>query len=353
MMHFLITGHTGFKGSWLSMYLTRLGHQVSGLSLNPEEGGLFSRVRSDGLFNLDLRGDIRDVETVNEAINTIQPDFIVHLAAQPLVRVGYKQPHLTFETNVNGTLNILRAASAANSVKGQLIVTTDKVYRDHAQQRAFRESDPLGGRDPYSASKAMADIATQAWVASVRSPRTAIARAGNVIGGGDISSGRLMPAILRITPQDPVLELRYPNATRPWQHILDCLTGYLQLIDHALNSEECESGQAWNFGPIGSDRMTVSQFAEQSLQLLDGEFTWRETESPQPAETSQLELDSTKAMSRLGWQPLIATQEAIRLTIDWHQRVNSGQSPVHVSINQIDDYLDRLSDLGLSLLGSR
>jgi CDP-glucose 4,6-dehydratase len=222
-MHYLLTGHTGFKGTWLSLLLSSAGHEVSGISLNPVEGSLFSRVRPRDLLNADVRLDIRDAAAVHEQIARIAPDVVIHLAAQPLVRESYRDPRGTFDTNVWGTINVLEATRRTESVQATLIVTTDKVYRNDGRSTGYVESDPLGGHDPYSASKAMADLATQSWRASYPGTPIAIARAGNVIGGGDVSPDRLMPDLIAAFATGTPARIRNPRAIRPWQHVLDCL----------------------------------------------------------------------------------------------------------------------------------
>ncbi|MFZ4497882.1 MAG: CDP-glucose 4,6-dehydratase, partial [Candidatus Nanopelagicales bacterium] len=230
-MHYLVTGHTGFKGAWMTMWLTSQGHQVSGLALDPEPGALFETAKLHPLLAHDIRADIRDSANVMDALRVTAPDVVIHLAAQPLVRESYLNPRWTFETNVMGTMNVLEAVQQTPSVKTQLIITTDKVYRNVNQVAGYVEPDPLGGDDPYSASKAMADLLTHSWVTSFGGPPTAVARAGNVIGGGDVCKDRLIPDVIAALASGKAPVLRYPNAVRPWQHVLDCINGYLMLVD--------------------------------------------------------------------------------------------------------------------------
>jgi CDP-glucose 4,6-dehydratase len=230
-MHFLITGHTGFKGAWLSLLLRERGHNVSGISLEPENNTLYKSASIGKFFEHDIRCDIRDLDRLQRNFNSISPDVVIHLAAQALVRESYKDPIRTFETNVHGTINVLKASQNLPKLKAQLIVTTDKVYKNMDKLNAYIESDPLGGQDPYSASKAMADIATQSWLSSFVNAPTGIARAGNVIGGGDISTDRLIPDLIKSYTSGLTPRLRAPKAVRPWQHVLDCLNGYLSLVD--------------------------------------------------------------------------------------------------------------------------
>jgi CDP-glucose 4,6-dehydratase len=237
-MHYLISGHTGFKGAWLVMLLKSRGHEVSGFSLDPLKGSLFAEAKVAKLLLGDYRQDIRDFNGTLKVFKQTQPDVFIHMAAQPLVLESYKHPVDTFEINVNGTLNVLRAAQEVKSLKGQLIITTDKVYKNEGLKKAFKESDALGGDDPYSASKAMADILTQSWMNSFPKIPTAIGRAGNVIGGGDASPDRLIPDIIKNLKVGQAPQIRHPEYVRPWQHVLDCLNGYLFVIEHLLKRGE-------------------------------------------------------------------------------------------------------------------
>ena len=224
-MHFLITGHTGFKGAWLSMLLHARGHTVSGISLQPETNSLFIQANVQKFLERDIRCDINESSKLTSYFNETKPDVVIHLAAQALVRESYNNPITTFETNVMGTLNVMKASQQLRDLKGQLIVTTDKVYKNMNKTSGYVESEALGGQDPYSASKAMADIAAQSWLSSFDNPPTAIARAGNVIGGGDICADRLIPDLIQSYSNGSKPKLRAPNSIRPWQHVLDCLNG--------------------------------------------------------------------------------------------------------------------------------
>ncbi len=245
-MHYLITGHTGFKGPWLVLLLLSRGHQVSGLALNPDDGSLFQRAGLTEHLVSDFRVDIRDAEATAAAVKAAAPDVVVHMAAQSLVRESYRNPRYTYETNAIGTLNVLEAVGATPSVRAHVVITTDKVYRNVDQEAGYVETDPLGGDDPYSASKAMADLLAQSWIRSFPGVPTAIARGGNVIGGGDVSHDRLLPDLVAAYADGRAPQLRFPRAVRPWQHVLDCLNGYLVLADALLTGSGL--GQ-WNFGP--------------------------------------------------------------------------------------------------------
>ena len=323
-MHFLVTGHTGFKGAWLCLLLSHRGHQVSGLSLDTKAGSLFEKAKIQNCLNENFVCDIRDVTSVINSFKSVNPDVVIHLAAQSLVRESYRNPAKTFETNVIGTINVLRASQGLDNLKAQLIVTTDKVYQDLKVEGAYKESDPLGGDDPYSASKAMADIATQSWLKSFENVPTSIARAGNVIGGGDICEDRLIPDLITSFINKSTPQLRYPNAVRPWQHVLDCLNGYLLLIEQMVNSRETG---AWNFGPKDSKSRTVAEVTERSGAIWGTKATWTQTPGNHPKESVNLLLDSSKARERLGWVDKLSFEESLEWTINWYRNVSQGKSP--------------------------
>lgn len=332
-LHYLITGHTGFKGAWLIMLLQSRGHEVSGLSLEPEQGSLFLEAGLDKRLKHDFRQDIRDKESLFEAIQAIQPDVVIHLAAQPLVRRSYLDPQATFETNVNGTLNLLQAVWETKSILACLVITTDKVYRNLNRIEGYKESDPLGGHDPYSASKAMADLLTQSWVKSFDGPPTAIARAGNVIGGGDVCEDRLIPDAVRAFSAGQPLNLRYPDSVRPWQHVLDCLSGYLSLVDKLLIGE---GAGEWNFGPGDESFVAVRALADIAKQQWSADATITLANSIEPHEAGLLALDSSKAQDLLGWQNKLRFPESLAWTLTWEkQRHDGSQSAYDLCIQQI------------------
>jgi len=270
-MHYLITGHTGFKGSWLALWLNSLGHEVSGISLDPIPNSLFDRANVSESLQNDFRIDIRNSDEVMSALSQVNPDVVFHMAAQPLVRESYADPRYTFETNAMGTLSLLEAVSNTPSVKAHVVVTTDKVYRNINQVAGYVESDPLGGHDPYSSSKAMADLLTQSWISSFPGTPTTIVRAGNVIGGGDVSKDRLMPDLISAYLNNKVPTLRYPNSVRPWQHVLDCLNGYLMISESLLSGKE---HPMMNIGPDKESFVTVAKVAELVAAQLSVEPTW-------------------------------------------------------------------------------
>jgi CDP-glucose 4,6-dehydratase len=332
-MHFFLTGHTGFKGAWLTILLTEAGHRVSGLALDPEPGSLFDRAGLSELVSNDHRGDIRDSSLVGGALADSAPDIVVHLAAQPLVRRSFAEPRLTIETNVNGTFNVLEAVSCTPSVRAHLVITTDKVYRNVDRDEGYREDEPLGGDDPYSASKAMADILIQAWAHSFENPPMAIARAGNVIGGGDVGNDRLLPDLMRsFTASQPAL-IRYPTAVRPWQHVLDCLNGYLMLVEYLLRYRpQCE---AWNFGPDSADFASVSTVSDIAARAWGSGAAVLRDEANHPREAGILTLDSTKSRGELGWTDRLSLEESINWTVEWTRNVEAGHSPLDVCLEQV------------------
>jgi CDP-glucose 4,6-dehydratase len=336
-MHYLITGHTGFKGSWLALMLQIQGNTVSGISLEPLEKSLFNQAQLSGIFKYDFRINIKNSKILAEAVQRIEPDVIIHLAAQPLVRESYKDPLGTFETNVLGTLNLLEATRHLARLKATLIITTDKVYKNKNYLRGYIESDEIGGDDPYSASKASADIATQSWVKSFGTTPIAIARAGNVIGGGDWASDRIIPDLVNAYSTNQVPTLRYPDAIRPWQHVLDCLNGYLLLIDSMIKKQT--SGE-WNFGPALSEKYSVVNLVDSFAKawgISDTESTWQLEKSEQPHEAGYLLLDSKKATSLLGWTNKLNFGTSVALTAEWFKQSQS-QNSLEITTSQIKKF---------------
>jgi CDP-glucose 4,6-dehydratase len=335
-MRYLITGHTGFKGSWMALWLHERGHSVHGLALAPEASSLYVAASVDRVMDSSVVCDVRDAGSVLDAISAARPDVVLHLAAQPLVRESYRDPRGTFETNVAGTFNVLQAVAASDTIQAQVIVTTDKVYRNTGKPSGYVEQDPLGGNDPYSASKAMADILTTSWARSFDGPPTAIVRAGNVIGGGDTSRDRLMPDIIEACQAGTTLHLRNPSSTRPWQHVLDCLHGYLMLADHLMKDESGSTDRgAWNFGPDPVNCVPVSDIATLAMRLWGSSSQWTTTSTDLLHEAAELRLDSTKARSALGWLDLLTLEEAVAWTVDWHQSIQSGADPQEITLKQI------------------
>jgi CDP-glucose 4,6-dehydratase len=337
-MHYLITGHTGFKGAWLSIWLQSQGHIVSGISLDPIPGSLYEVAGVKDLVANDMRIDIRDFPAVKEAITSTSPDVVIHMAAQPLVREAYKDPRTTFETNAMGTLNILESVSATSGVKAHLVITTDKVYRNVNQIAGYVEDDPLGGDDPYSASKAMADIATHSWITSFPGAPTAIARAGNVIGGGDISRDRLLPDLINSFANGTSPMLRYPQAVRPWQHVLDCLNGYLMICDHLLMADKLD--EAFNIGPDQDSFVSVGEVATIMADLWGSKSSWSHDIQENPHEAGLLALDATRAKSNLFWKNKLELRDSIEWTVRWHKQFLSGQPALEISQKQLSAFLE-------------
>jgi CDP-glucose 4,6-dehydratase len=340
-MHVLVTGHTGFKGAWLVSLLNQLGHSVSGLALDPIPGSLFDCGGFDSRVRQDFRGDIRSVAVVQETLREAQPDIVVHLAAQSLVLESYVRPRETYEVNVFGTLNVLETIKANDCVSSAVIVTTDKVYANTGKLTGYVETDPLGGADPYSSSKAMADLLTSGWAQSFDVCPLGIARAGNVIGGGDVSAHRLMPDLMRDFTRGTPAAIRNPKAVRPWQHVLDCLNGYLLLIDFL---EMNRSSGAWNFGPEPTSFTTVAELADTArdtyMRLGESHATWNAITVKQEHEAALLTLDSTKARGELGWRDHLTFEQAVEWTVEWAVRVNAGESAARVTDTQVQRFLE-------------
>ena len=336
-MHYLITGHTGFKGSWLALWLNSLGHEVSGISLDPIPNSLFDQANVSESIKNDFRIDIRRPDEVKSALLQVKPDVVFHMAAQRLVRESYADPRYTFETNVMGTLSLLEAVSSVDSVKAHVVVTTDKVYRNINQVAGYVESDPLGGYDPYSSSKAMADLLTQSWISSFPGTPTTIVRAGNVIGGGDASKDRLIPDLIYAYLNHQVPTLRYPNSVRPWQHVLDCLNGYLMVSESLLAGNE---HPMLNIGPDKESFVTVAKVAEFVAGQLLVEPKWNLSETNEPHEAGLLSLDASLAKTVLGWHDKLKFTDAVTWTTSWYQKVDAKESARDVTLMQIKDFLN-------------
>lgn len=335
-LHYLVTGHTGFKGAWLTLLLLHQGHTVSGISLDPEPGSLFETARLSELMTHDLRVDIRDANDLSDAIRKINPEVLIHLAAQPLVRRSYREPRETFETNVNGTFNVLEASQNLPLLRARLIITTDKVYKNVDRPEGYCESEPLGGDDPYSSSKAMADLMTQSWVKSFPAMPTAIARAGNVIGGGDVCEDRLIPDAIRAFSSQKPLHIRYPQAVRPWQHVLDCINGYLALVEELLRGRG--EGE-WNFGPGTESFVSVGEVANKAAELWGDQAKVEIDQGEHLHEANLLALDSSKAQAELGWSNKLLYPTSLEWTVEWSKRAATGFDTREIITNQIIKFL--------------
>lgn len=331
-MHYLVTGHTGFKGAWLIVLLKSLGHRVSGISLDPEPNSLFSLGKLNGLLDNDVRQDIRNFAALEETFSKIQPDVVIHMAAQSQVLTSYEKPYETFDINVTGTLNVLEATKNLKQLKAILVVTTDKVYKNIETLSRYKETAELGGKDPYSASKAMADILTQSWQETQSVPPIGIARAGNVIGGGDNSRDRLIPNLMESITKGVTPSLRNPDAVRPWQNVLDCLNGYLMAIDKLI---EYEKSDIWNFGPNEDVCRTVAEVADFVIKRIDPQINWEKSLSTLPAEEKLLLIDSSKARTQLNWKEKYNFESSVNSTIDWYTKEEkiSGLDFMKIEIN--------------------
>ena len=315
----LITGHTGFKGSWLAFWLARLGAQVTGLALAPAaQPNHWDEISACAT---NICADIRDLEATTRAIEACRPDIVFHLAAQTLVRESYQQPLTSWSTNVMGTANVLEACRRAPSVEAIVVVTTDKVYANQEWPWGYRENDRLGGHDPYSASKAAAELVAESYRKSFfhqdNPPLVATVRAGNVFGGGDWAAGRLIPDVVRARYAGQPLEIRSPMSVRPWQHVLECLSGYL-MLGHRLLEADTECASAWNFGPPPTDCRTVSELL-QSMKRHWPELAWKTADKPGLHEAGLLSLDCAKAHRELGWSPTLSLDESLALTAQWYR----------------------------------
>jgi CDP-glucose 4,6-dehydratase len=333
----LLTGHTGFKGSWAALWLEQLGAEVHGLSLAPDHvPDLHSRLAPFAGATSTI-ADINDAAAVRAAVVAARPTLALHMAAQPLVRRSYAEPALTFATNVTGTAHVLDALRAAPDLKAVLVVTTDKVYRNDGSGRRFVESDPLGGHDPYSASKAGTELVAAAFADSYFSKAgvaLATARGGNVVGGGDWSADRLVPDVWRALHAGVPLELRYPQATRPWQHVLDCLSGYLMFLEALATRPGLP--RALNFGPAADDvPVTVAAVADIVAAALGSSTGWVPAPGDHPAEAPALALDAAAAMATLDWRPRLDARTALQWSADWYRGFDAGQAPRALCLAQL------------------
>jgi CDP-glucose 4,6-dehydratase len=331
----LVTGHTGFKGSWLSLWLAELGAEVSGFGLGaPTDPSLYEVARVGEALAGERTGDVRDGAAVAEAIGELEPDVLFHLAAQPLVRLSFERPVETYEVNVTGTANVLDAA-VRSGVRAVVVVTSDKCYAPRADGAPCREGDPLGGADPYSSSKACAELVAAAWRQSFGDggPAIATVRAGNVIGGGDWAADRLVPDALRAALAGEPLRVRNPDAVRPWQHVLNPLSGYIEVAQRL--GEEPAAADAWNFGPAPGDELPVRDVADRLAGLWGEGLEWRAEGDGGPAETAVLRLDSAKAREQLGWEPRWHLDEALSATVDWFRAWSAGADARGVTAAQL------------------
>lgn len=332
----LITGHTGFKGSWLSTWLVRLGSTVTGVALEPHtDPAMFNLLGLNK--HMDSRiVDIRDAAALEKAVQACQPEIIIHMAAQALVRESYTDPVGTFMTNVMGTAHLLEAARGAKNLGAVVNITSDKCYENREWVWGYRENDAMGGHDPYSASKGCAELVTASYRQSFGDDMSiASARAGNVIGGGDWSQDRLIPDIVRAVEANEVVQIRNPGAIRPWQHVMEPLAGYLLLAERLFTGGSQYAG-AWNFGPSIDDTQPVSALVERLSRTF--ELQWQIDAGEHPHEARFLKLDISKALSDLGYRPRISLDTALDWTAEWYQAHFDGQNMLDVTQRQIDDF---------------
>ena len=342
----LITGHTGFKGAWLCLLLEQTGAQVCGYAHEPPtQPSLFDLAKIGDRID-SVRGDIRDYEHLRKTIAERRPEIVIHMAAQPLVRRSYRDPLETYSTNVMGTANLLEAVRQVGGVKVVVNVTSDKCYHNREMMWGYRENDPMGGYDPYSSSKGCAELVADAFRKSYfdkpadGAPYVALGsvRAGNVIGGGDWAEDRLIPDSIKACQQKKSIEIRSPHAIRPWQHVLEPISGYL-LLAEKLWTEGRAFAEGWNFGPADQDARPVQTIVDRIVKLWGDGACWHLSDGPHPHEAHYLKLDCSKARARLGWSPRTDLATALEWTVSWYQRVGRGEDARIVTLDQIRQFL--------------
>jgi CDP-glucose 4,6-dehydratase len=340
-----LTGHTGFKGSWLSLWLQHLGAELTGFALEPPTTPSLFEVARVAQGMISIIGDIRDAESLSRAMRQARPEVVIHMAAQPLVRYSYAHPVETYATNVMGTVHLLEAVRAADTARAVVIVTSDKCYENREWVWGYRENESMGGFDPYSNSKGCAELVTSAYRSSYFNPDTygehgvavASARAGNVIGGGDWALDRLIPDIMRAVQIGQPVRIRNPNAIRPWQHVLEPLGGYLLLAER-LCVDGIDYAEGWNFGPADVDAKPVQWIVEQLTGAWGNGATWELDSALQLHEANYLRLDCAKATSRLGWRPKWSIELALQRIVAWHKDWLAGENMHEITVSQILDY---------------
>lgn len=338
----LLTGHTGFKGAWMAAWLARLGAKVTGFALVPETLSLYEKANIDDLI-VSRIGDLRDPDAVEQAVQAVNPEIVLHFGAQAIVRESYVDPVGTFATNLLGTVHLMDALRRASNVKSIVVVTSDKCYENREWIWPYRENEAMGGHDPYSSSKGCAELAVSAYYRSFFREKgigVATARAGNVIGGGDWSQDRLIADFVRSFEASEPVVIRSPNAVRPWQHVMEALSGYLYLAENLWNNPE-HCSQGWNFGPASSENVTVSQIANTMVKLWGEGAAWQAQPDGGPHEAHLLMLDSTKARRELGWLPRLSLDVALEWIIAWHKSEIEQQDMQKMTFSQIDQYIAR------------
>jgi CDP-glucose 4,6-dehydratase len=338
----LVTGHTGFKGGWLCLWLQAMGSRVSGLSVDvPTDPSLYELARVGEGMEADLRADVRDFAAVEDATRRLSPEVLIHMAAQPLVRQSFAEPRETFDTNVMGTVNVLEAARSTPGIRVVVVVTSDKCYENREWEWGYREDEAMGGHDPYSGSKGAAELVVAAYRRSFFSvsdgPAVASVRAGNVIGGGDWALDRLIPDLVHAALRDETLCVRNPTAVRPWQHVASPLSGYLLLAQSLWSSPELAGG--WNFGPDEGDARSVAWIVDLMQKLWEGKPRWEPDPGPHPHEAAYLKLDSSRARLRLGWRPMVSLADGLASIVDWYQALAAGTDMREVTLRQLRELL--------------
>ena len=336
----LLTGHTGFKGAWLALWLQQMGSRVSGLSRGvPTDPSLYHRARVSQGMTDEIVGDIREFAVVKETLASVTPEVVIHMAAQSLVRRSFDDPRENFETNVIGTVKVLDAVRATPGVRVVVNVTSDKCYENRGWEWGYRENEPMGGHDPYSSSKGAAELVTAAYRRSfftaTEETRLASARAGNVIGGGDWAQDRLIPDLVRSALEGRTVHIRNPGAVRPWQHVVNPLSGYLLLAQALWSSAELAG--AWNFGPPEEDARPVSWIVERLRERWSGRPSWEPDPGPHPPEAQYLKLDSSLARARLGWRPLVSLENALDSIVAWYEALDAAADMRAVTLRQIEE----------------
>jgi CDP-glucose 4,6-dehydratase len=340
-----LTGHTGFKGSWLSLWLSSLGAQVKGYALNPPTSpSLFNEAKIDSIVDSQI-GDIRDQDTLHESMVGFNPDILIHMAAQPLVRYSYDAPIETYEVNVIGTAKVLEGARSCSNLKAIVNITTDKCYENDERSQGYKENDPMGGHDPYSSSKGCAELVASAYRRSFLQDQDiglASVRAGNVIGGGDWADDRLIPDILRSFEKSEPVVIRNPKATRPWQHVLEPLSGYLVLAEKLYKNQK-EYAEGWNFGPNEQDVKPVDWILDKMIDKWP-ESSWELDQNSNLHEADFLKLDITKAESKLGWKPVWELSHTLEKIIEWHKAWLNNENVQTICLAEIEEYTKDMSN---------
>lgn len=338
-----VTGNTGFKGSWLSLWLTELGASVRGYSLPPTTSPSMYNILGLDKRITTTKGNVCDYQKLSAALSSFMPEIVIHMAAQPLVRQSYVDPLETYHTNVIGTVNILESCRQIDSVQAILNVTTDKCYQNREWAWAYREIEPMGGHDPYSSSKACSELITASYRNSFFLDNTGVsvatARAGNVIGGGDWSADRLIPDIIRAITTDQDLIIRNPNAIRPWQHVLEPLNGYMMLCEK-MSSDSTTYSEAWNFGPFENDAQEVHFLVDTLIKSYNSKISWKQDTNFTPHEARYLKLDISKATSYLNWKPRWCLADAAQATASWYRAFYDSKDMYEFTLSQIKTYSD-------------